>query len=569
MHPDMNIATPTTVTLFRPEGVIMLADVRALADSRLDGNERRDVLSAFNVLRTRGGIELETTPASARMVRELFGALRPATLGVGNKRYVNIRSLVIRAVERFGMTHTRLSTQVSLTPEWDALLQLVGDRHYRQGVKRLAHYCSALDIPPSDVRSDCLVGLHEALDNECMTKHPRKVIKLTIGMWNHFGRTIPGWPSAILASPFRSEPDTLPLDRFPESFRADVERWTGRVSKPNPLDFDAPIRPLKPATIDGYIVYFRRFGSSLVRRGILPIEAVTSLSVFFEGTHFRDGLRHFLPAETRPDDPGTATAFRIARALRNVARHFVRVEASMQKDIDLICRRLDPQQPRTMGKRNLDRLEQFDDPENVRRLLTFPEEEAGRALRKANPFRRAKGIERALAGSMLIFTGLRIKNLRHIRLSDIRRVHGRAVLKVDAAEVKNGQALEFELQPETLSLLDRFLADHRSHLPGCGGPYLFPGQSGGPKSDNAMREAVSVQLRKHGITLSPHLYRHIIAKIVVERDPGMYIAVSRHLGHRSMTTTLGSYLGTETRAASRRLNRLLVEARDSPDPEGD
>ena len=32
-----------------------------------------------------------------------------------------------------------------------------------------------------------------------------------------------------------------------------------------------------------------------------------------------------------------------------------------------------------------------------------------------------------------------------------------------------------------------------------------------------------------------------------------------------MSTTLGSYLGTETRAASRRLNRMLQEARDSPD----
>ena len=57
----------------------------------------------------------------------------------------------------------------------------------------------------------------------------------------------------------------------------------------------------------------------------------------------------------------------------------------------------------------------------------------------------------------------------------------------------------------------------------------------------------------------------IIAKIIVERDPSMYAAVSRHLGHRSMSTTLASYLGTETAAASRKLNQLLREARDTPD----
>ena len=80
-----------------------------------------------------------------------------------------------------------------------------------------------------------------------------------------------------------------------------------------------------------------------------------------------------------------------------------------------------------------------------------------------------------------------------------------------------------------------------------------------------MRAAVSEPLKKHcGLTMSPHLYRHVLAKIVVERDPSMYVPVSRHLGHRSMSTTLGSYLGTETPAASRRLNRLLREARDNP-----
>ncbi len=48
----------------------------------------------------------------------------------------------------------------------------------------------------------------------------------------------------------------------------------------------------------------------------------------------------------------------------------------------------------------------------------------------------------------------------------------------------------------------------------------------------------------------------------------MYVAVSRRLGHKSITTTHGSYLGTETRAASRQINRLLDEARENPEMEG-
>ena len=40
-----------------------------------------------------------------------------------------------------------------------------------------------------------------------------------------------------------------------------------------------------------------------------------------------------------------------------------------------------------------------------------------------------------------------------------------------------------------------------------------------------------------GIALSPHLYRHIIAKIVAERAPELLTDLSRRLGHKSINTT--------------------------------
>ena len=83
-----------------------------------------------------------------------------------------------------------------------------------------------------------------------------------------------------------------------------------------------------------------------------------------------------------------------------------------------------------------------------------------------------------------------------------------------------------------------------------------------------MRVAISEPLKRHaGIEVNPHLVRQVIAKFVVERNPEMYVAVSRRLGHKSINTTLGSYLGTETRAASRQINRLLDQARDNPELE--
>ena len=62
----MTCEAPHHLTLFRPEGVIMLADVRTQVELMLAGNERRDTLSAFNVLAARGPVDLGATPATAR-----------------------------------------------------------------------------------------------------------------------------------------------------------------------------------------------------------------------------------------------------------------------------------------------------------------------------------------------------------------------------------------------------------------------------------------------------------------------------------------------------------------------
>ncbi len=177
--------------------------------------------------------------------------------------------------------------------------------------------------------------------------------------------------------------------------------------------------------------------------------------------------------------------------------------------------------------------------------------------------------ERALAISLLISIGIRVKNLRHLRLDrNIRRAGQRVFVSFSETETKTHAKLKLELTSETVSLLDEFLAEHRRLLPGAEGPWLFPGMAGGPRSYSAMHNAVSRPLRRHaGIEISPHLYRHIIAKIVAERRPELLHDVSRMLGHKSMRTTYGSYLGTEGPAASRRIGALLREAGSPKDGE--
>lgn len=216
-----------------------------------------------------------------------------------------------------------------------------------------------------------------------------------------------------------------------------------------------------------------------------------------------------------------------------------------------------------MGKRNRTRLLQFDDPKAVQLLLNFPEQEYARAIKINSAVRRAKGVERALIVSLLIFTGLRAKNIRKIHTThNIRRVDNRILLEFDADDMKTHAEHVVELPQETIALLEDYIVNHRSFLLGADGPYLFPGQTGGARSYSAILNAAKTSVLKHtGLIVSPHLYRHIIAKVVAERHPELLVDVSRRLGHKSFNTTFQFYLGTETPASSRQVNKLLEQAK--------
>jgi integrase len=535
-----------------------LADVLTACEAGQTGTTLRDTRSAFRFLERLCDVDLAATLARPQEVRAIFAGLSPARLGVGDKRFANIKSLIGAAVKRFGMRRIWITREIPLDPVWQELMDRIPDRQHRWGLSRLACYCTVKGIAPADVDHQALRGLHAALEAEALSKDPRKLLKHTIEVWNICHRRVPGWPDVVLSSPFKTEPYMLPLEAFPRSFQDEVAGFETRMSDPDPLDRTAPIRAIRPTTLQSYLYTFRRAASALVRCGHVELDAVTGFHILFEDDNFKEALRPFLAEDGKP----SGYVHKMATQLIAVARHHLQLDAAQLSMLQAIAARLKPKNAGSMGKRNRERLEQFDDEEVVQRLLRFPAEERARALRLNHPYRRAKGVERALAISILIYSGLRVKNLRQIQLDwNIRRSGKRVFLAFSEDETKTHAELELELPPETIALLDEFVAEHRGSLPHADGPWLFPGATGGPRCYSAMRDAVSRPLRKHaGIILSPHLYRHIIGKIVAERAPENLVNVSRMLGHKSMRTTYAAYLGTEGPAASRQVADLLRKA---------
>ena len=59
----------------------------------------------------------------------------------------------------------------------------------------------------------------------------------------------------------------LPWHAFPVSFRNEVEAWTVRLSGENLLDEGAPIKPLRPSTLETRRFQIRQLASALVQQG--------------------------------------------------------------------------------------------------------------------------------------------------------------------------------------------------------------------------------------------------------------------------------------------------------------
>lgn len=555
---------PRSRVAFLTDNQATLADVKRLAedDQHLTATQRRDLVSALNRVESLFQITLNKVEASPRRVRELLASKSPAQVSLSEKTFANTRSLIVQALERYAAPAVPLTRRIPIAPSWQTLLDRIETAYQRQALYRLATYCTVIGIDPKAVTRQTLLGLFEALEAEEVIKRPKDVLKNTIVNWNRSARTVPGWPQVRLSSPFRQEPYALPLSAFPVSFQEDVGRWRERMADPDPLDEEAPARALRPATIEARIYNFRQFASALIHTGHLPVEAITSLSVLFQPEAFKAALRFFLERSGKK----TQRVHNLARSMRLIGKHYGRLNDETLSTLEKICRKLDPGNRRQMTERNRRRLGQFDEARNVGRLLTFPEREAKRALVEKNPLRATKAMERAVAVDLLIRCGLRVSSLRTLELADFTWLSsGLANLVIPGERTKTGRPLEFELNVEVTARLKHHIAEFRSRLPQADGPYLFPGPQGGARSKTAMSDAIRRGMRRAGLEVNPHLFRHAIAKITTDADPGAYLAVSRVLGHTTLDTTMAHYLGAGTKASGRYVDRLLgkVEAKAS------
>ena len=61
--------------------------------------------------------------------------------------------------------------------------------------------------------------------------------------------------------------------------------------------------------------------------------------------------------------------------------------------------------------------------------------------------------------------------------------------------------------------------------------------------------------------MNPHLFRHAMAYVYLNANPGGYQVMRLMLGHKSLNTTVSSYSGAETKSAQAHFDKLIRDLR--------
>ena len=505
---------------------------------------RMDMVSAVNKLAVWFDLPLSMIPANAEFLRQKFKTFHHAQVGATRRRVQNVRSLVVKAMRTVGLTTKLASYKLPLSEDWLVLFNALPDRYARTALSRVMRYCSKQGITPDRVHDAVAAAFLAALEQESLVKHPKRDHQTACRVWNNMAATVAGWPQTTLAVPRYDEGRTYAIgdDQIhPDLIRA-IDGYL-RFLKGKDLFISLP-RPFRPASIKAAKGNIRRFLSALHHDGF-DVWSLRSLEDMVEFTVFKQAMRWFWD---RNGDKTSKHIGEVAWTIRCIAVKHLECDEETAIEYQKALATLRVQQT-GLSDKNTASLAQFDDPKVVSRFLNYPDQ----LFDTAN---KGKGqqshllAQAATAALILMFAPMRLNNLCNLRIDrSLNWIDLRLHIHVPGHQVKNGEELNFALPPGPSSRIREYIDRYRSMFQPAANPYLFPGRNG-PKDQSALRKQISNTLFEHtGVRLTPHQFRHVAAKLLLDARPGHYEVVRKLLGHKNLSTAYDHYTGTETQAA--------------------
>lgn len=532
-------------------------------DNDLPETRRRNVCSALRMLAKAVAKDLHELSAQPGAIRPLLRDFHPARLNMTVRRWRNIKSDVLFGLRRVSLEPVPGRRPGPLLPEWQQLYGWLPGHKFKSRLSRLMSYCSAKGIRPEEVCDEVASEFLEALVERSFLRNPAEIHREACLRWNEAIGKVPGWPQIRLCIPDRRKAG-LPWNAFPPSLREEMQAWLDALSGEDPFDEATPDKPLRPATLRTRRSLIRTVATALVRSGRDP-GTITSLRDLVEPAAFKAALRVLYEEQGRRK---TLALHQKAHQLRAIARHWVQLDERQLEELSRVCRNLSPRDcPKGLSPKNRDRLRPLMDPLNARRLMRWPQERA-REIETNDTGGRQEAVDFqiALAAEILLFAPVRLQNLRTINLDyhlcwSRPGRNGIVHLVFPAEEVKNDEALAFELVPETVRMLKLYLRKYRQRLLHEPSLWLFPGTHGRAKSAVTLANQISeAVLEGTGFRMTTHLFRHFCAIQYLKRNPGQYEVVRRLLGHRSLVA-IRYYTGLENEEAVRHYHSEILKLR--------
>jgi integrase len=543
-----------------------LADLLiALDQASLPAPRLRDLCSAVRRIADLLGDEPAHIALDLPAISSKLASINPVAVGVSIKTLANLRSGFLAAVKLSGLKPVPPRPKAQLSQAWLDLVARLSGKRAHLGLSRFAHYASANDIAPSEVNDVAIQDFIAAVRDGSLHRQPNVLHRQVTLIWNEVAK-LSGFPPVTVAS-FRAPVKRIDWALLPDSFRKDVEdhlQWCGGTDV---FAADARSRALAPRTVKLRRNQIHAAVTALVESGIKR-STIRSLSNLIPPENFKRILRQRLKTAG-----GGENAFNrdLAEALVQIAREWVKVDASSLAELKRLTSKL-PLPASGLTAKNKASLRQFDDPEVLRRLINLPPVLWAEVKRETNPnFRTLAKAQAALAIGCLSFMPLRRENLTgltygvHLFLGEGSRAT--STLEMPAGELKNDIEVAFDIPPHVAKMLieyrDTFAPKVIGHRPGR----VFVNADGSPKSASTVAWLIKAYLRRRaGIVLSPHQFRHLCAKIMLDAAPGNFEAVGQLLAHKNRKTTSNFYAGIDTRRAARHHQRLIERALEPQKP---
>ena len=498
-------------------------------------------------------------PLHTPSLRRLIGNAAPGAVGLSSSRWRNVRSDVNRAIRLSELSVDVGPEQVPLTAAWECIARLAPDATRRSILRRFGRFCCSLQLEPQRVEDGTVDRFYSYLDLNQLSKTPERTVRDLIRAWNCFVAQEREGPFANLARRSSQRCYTLTWDELPKPLAEAACDFRESSLKPAFFDGgDAPT-PVRPATANQRDRMLRRLASAEILAGI-DRSTLQSLADVVHPDRLQRGLEFFID---RNGGHPNKQVFDMALLALVIARHWAALPDEQVAVIERWVKKFRVPQD-GMTEKNRERLRQFGDDGVIRALLTLPERLIAKAERRPVDSRSALMVQTSVALALLSEAPLRLDNLRILD----RQRHFRRGFSVDlphyqlvipAAEVKNKVDLEFTVPSRVMAMIERYLAVYQPLLTnGQASTLLFPGRSGQPKHDTALRRNISESIyRELGLHVNPHLFRHLGALLFLKIHPGQYESVRQLLGHKNIQTTINFYAGFETDEAMLRFNQVI------------